>query len=469
MELTDRDKTVIAHFADALKAAKVAANNEDEFWTFAALNPAFDKLARHFELRLGEAVLGTRWELFSELGYFGERVSKGNVDLSRIPEVLPPLIQSALRKIRPDRQWVAIVPLERRFASLPAVFECRLFYLLNPLCGGQSKHKWAELLSDRLKSTFVTSSEMFEKDRPRYIELLDWQMSKSLGNRRNPVMVIPLKCGTEHGNRRLAEEVIPGCYGLINFVHLICRMSRQTTDIWPAKRRFSDAKYFDISGGLLASLNYSESVEVLRNPYGALEDRNENDIDFDCFGRTWNTYGAPLASLAAEGAGGMILERLKNSVQMLSKCRYSDFTDLTLSSVIASEAILNPFNEKDNLTERYALFGATLLSEDLENRKHLYRNLKSLYSHRSTLVHTAKVKASLDLKQFPTGSAEESLSHSWREDGIVAFDYFVRFYLRIIDWLTCYVAAHSEPTNNEIHTAFQEFYLESILKPHNTQ
>lgn len=158
-----------------------------------------------------------------------------------------------------------------------------------------------------------------------------------------------------------------------------------------------------------------------------------------------------------------IADRLIQAVALMSKCRYSEFTDLALNSVIASEAILNPTNEKDNLAERFALFGAAILSDDSVNRKTVYDHLKRLYNYRSTLVHSAK-RAPLRL-ETPRWSKEfvETMEFDYEAEDKIALKYFLKFYCIISDWLINLLEKNPGISNTEVEQRFKEFYLDTIL------
>jgi len=224
------------------------------------------------------------------------------------------------------------------------------------------------------------------------IYVLEHQASKA-GSLRNPMLLIRLKKGAEMENQALAERRVEEARSLLNFTYLIDSNnanSSSTEKLKPA-RVPSQFTHYNLGGTILLDSLDPDNMDYLPNPC-LVEEVEYRQISSSSFQESWSQFASKYCQLRLYPKISKIADRIGGIMRLIGDARFSRKEMLPLFCVIGIEAILNLREERDNLSERFAMFGAALLSDDLANRKSVYRNLKKLYNFRSSFVHTGESK-----------------------------------------------------------------------------
>ncbi len=149
----------------------------------------------------------------------------------------------------------------------------------------------------------------------------------------------------------------------------------------------------------------------------------------------------PVIQLRDAGLAGRVRDSIDNAIRVVAKCRHSQFGDLALNAIIATETILNPFNSAGDIAERFSLLAAALTESDAGRRREKYTLAKALYRERCHAVHRSRMD----------GEVEDSRKQ--------AFTLFVDCLLAILRWASARIKS-GEAINKE---AFEQMYLHSIF------
>jgi hypothetical protein len=133
-------------------------------------------------------------------------------------------------------------------------------------------------------------------------------------------------------------------------------------------------------------------------------------------------------------------ERLLSAIQWAGRATVEERREEAfVLFTVAMESLLVNKNDKDQVTQRFAIRGAHLLGNDFASRKILYRRLKELYDLRSAIVHSgsteiadadrdtiahlvrATIFTMLVLKPFCDMQRVEEF-HTWFEDATLGRD-----------------------------------------------
>ena len=165
----------------------------------------------------------------------------------------------------------------------------------------------------------------------------------------------------------------------------------------------------------------------------------------DKFMKSWEEIAVPILNLRRAGLVASEAPRaaIENAIRFVARCRHYAMGDLTLNSVIATETILNPFNERGTPVEKLAIFAAGLIGGTEEERKTTYRAAKELYDLRNLAVHQSDMHGPKAAK----------------ESGQRAFRLFLGCLKAIIEWAKTTIANGKSCSRDE----FREFYLRTIL------
>ncbi len=133
-------------------------------------------------------------------------------------------------------------------------------------------------------------------------------------------------------------------------------------------------------------------------------------------------------------------ERLLSAIQWAGRATVEERREEAfVLFTVALESLLVNRNEKDQITQRFAIRGAHLIGRDFASRKILYKRLKELYGLRSAIVHSGSTQIAdadrdtiayfvrvaiytmLVLEPFCDMRTVEQF-HSWFEDKILGSD-----------------------------------------------
>ena len=112
--------------------------------------------------------------------------------------------------------------------------------------------------------------------------------------------------------------------------------------------------------------------------------------------------------------------------------------------IIATETILNPFNDKGDITERFAIFSAALTETGAIERRETYTTAKRLYGLRCQAVHRS---------QFSPGP------DTMGEDTNIALQLFLRCLKAIVAWASVRLEKQ-EPCDGK---SFADLYRNSVF------
>jgi len=103
----------------------------------------------------------------------------------------------------------------------------------------------------------------------------------------------------------------------------------------------------------------------------------------------WNKIARPLLELRRKGLPMRLSAVIEKAVGFVADARQEGAREIALHSVIATEALLSPFDQPDSIAERFRALGAALIGKTGSERVEVYGKLQRLYSFRSKLVHQA--------------------------------------------------------------------------------
>jgi hypothetical protein len=181
---------------------------------------------------------------------------------------------------------------------------------------------------------------------------------------------------------------------------------------------------------------------VWHRPFPLFEEFHSGNYDPAAFTRLWSEIASPFLQARERGIPPKLMAVFERCVRFVSECRHRPHDEVALHSVIATESLLSPFQQPENIAERFRAFGAALIAGDGPGRIEAYTRLGKLYSYRSKLVHAAGHNAELE-----EGEAQ------------FAFDTFLTCLREVSAW----AARQAEAGASCDAESFKTFFLERLF------
>ncbi len=407
-------------------------------------------------------------------------------------------------------EWLACVPIDGRFRAFPACTDFGGFKIINPLSGTDSDpptvtRRFREILASHCGVDFVNA--LVENAFDQRAASIHEQSGGFIPE--HPQLVVGLGAGHEPGRRKRLNAEVSALYPLIRLCQLACDVEHGVelqrwpqplvgyvqmprvgvainmcggAEIWEIEteyvyRLFDEALAEEVEYLLADSAAHEEGTEPvkrrayrhpftrlhspvahsLRMPGPVFEPTDAGPLDPAEFHQAWQQLGAPLLAMRRQPTLSKLRRAIDNAVLLVSSSVYGIGGSLTLHLVMATEAILSPFGNRSDLSERFALFVAAILGETCDERRKWYKTAKELYGYRCGAVHAADFvpsKSEADANRVQTWT--ESQTPIARQ----AWAIFRRCLSTVVEWANERAVA-SEPCNDR---TFQDFYLSRVLR-----
>lgn len=436
-----------AKYIDAVFRAKQAAESEEQFWSNGRASRAYQRLFKAVE---GIAPNDLHWgfTIWDIAGSTSDRIWQGRlVNEPSTVKALSEIVENCLEDLA-NAEWIACVPMERRFSAFPEYTDFGEFAVVNaaeedsdfePLL-----NRFRKILATKLGVNFMPETEVQDS-----LLRLDEHYLKKSGHYipGRPQLVARVGRGERFTNKRLLEGMANDNFAMLS----LCQIAYDMIHEIPA--RITTGAYARLPSGewmpeglieippVAVAINartgeadwWTSSVEAYETIFGEPYDANEFEL-------LWKRIVVPILNARNAGLSGTLRDAIDSAIKLVGKCRHRQMADLTLHCVIATETILNPFNVRGDTGERFAIFCAGLTANRPPQRVEAYRRAKKLYRLRSGAVH-------------------QSRRHNEREIPKQAFQLFLACLNAVVSW------ASSRLTEGNVCTSddFNEFYVQTVF------
>lgn len=405
--------------------------------------------------------------------------------------------------------WIAFVPMERRFDGFPAYTDFGPFQIVN--AGADCRdldeilNKFAVLLATKCCVSFHPTSEVSEAPYGDNAKALAEKTNWYIPGR--ALLALRLQRGERAPNAAVLRRLLKSYLPLIRLCQIACEPMQETLpeesslqNLMPDRSSRMPAGFTQVppialamnrlTGGHACLMQLEEWRERSERYAKKWSERSGRDIPewresyeisqmvteafflkaepanlslqtfdtdygewyhYETFLKSWNDIAQPVVSLRkarlSEKRQGKALNRFRETIdgaiELVARCRYEP-SILLHSSVIATETLLNPFSDTSNLSERFALFVASLTQTDPKRRREKYYVARDLYKLRSEAVHSS---GRTRRKQSGELSSKD------------AFEVFVDCLKSLVKWVQGRVDRNETLDEN----AFKDFYLETLF------
>jgi len=355
----------IQEFVQSLFMARENSKSLEEFTGVQQIDKSYRNVLKKCVKRNNEDTLDV-WNTIGEI-LFHQGVlivwDEKPIDPAELKSSLQRTVLTQLHVLN-MRQWYALSPIGRQYTSLPEIQDYAEFKILNPLCDNDDDSNWASSLFSLLCKVIPDQSKSFNSKKDSMEFVLEHQASKT-GSFRNPLLLMKLKKGSENTNRYLAKQRIVEAHSLLNFTYLIYTNIPRASLLESATTSSMPSQFTHYELGGITLLDTLEPDNMDYNFDSSLiEEVNCRQISVSSFQDCWSQYASKYYQIKLYPNMSKIAKVIRRIMRLIGDSRFSRKEWLPLFCVIGMEAMLNLRDERDNLSERFALSGAALLSND---------------------------------------------------------------------------------------------------------
>lgn len=352
--------TAARAFMEAVHAKRDA--EESQFYGDPAIEKAYAGLTKVIKQGMSEDV-EWGWEVLDHCMGHGEAIRREQPELEQAVVKFTKELEWLLAHVS-KIEWIACVPLERIFRKFPDFTDFGTFAILNP-AGTSAKPEnelldsFRLLLSDRCGVTFAAPRDPYNNE--SYLRLGEHYLRKSghyIPGR--PTLVIKLGKGEERANQRQLQSKLQEILPLIQLCQVAMGLDQSFLNRTTGPHStLPDGKWMD--DGLIAVPAVAVALDKSNGNCGwwgtginLYENQVGEGYDPKKFQQVWRTFAQPLLELRELSGPNKFRFAVDNAIRLVSRCRHEEFGDATVSAVIATETILNPFNPTGDIKERFA-------------------------------------------------------------------------------------------------------------------
>jgi len=439
------------NFIHAVVQAKVAAESRDAFWEDRNAAKAYQQMLKALRDNTPQD-LQWQTEVWELAHSYSDHIWENDCIHDDVARRYCNQVHCLLDDLA-SAEWIACVPIERVFNRFHEFTDFGSFAIVNPLATSPQSSSdllqgFRRTLVEKFGVTFMPEREVGNS----YLRLSEHYHQKSgyyIPGR--PQFVLKTGRGERFSNKLLLASKVRRVFDLI----ALCQIAYEADASLLEAGIIGPESVMPDGTRMVSGLIEIPSVAIAINVRTgeadwwvtgttAYETESGEAYDPTRFMTYWNDIALPVEHLRTLGLSGKIREALDNAIQIVTKCRHAEMGNLMVYSIIATEAILNPFNVVNDISERFALFSAALTETTANERRETYRTAKHLYQYRCHAVHRGRWGSD-------TGTV--------REDSKIAFQLFLRCLKAIGMWATERLSRH-EPCNQ---SAFAELYINSLF------